>query len=291
MAVFTLPPEMIGFYKKHVAYLQEASVNPDRRRYAVPEEGPRHYIDLEKYGDSAAWKLPRTLGEARKILTDDTLQAHGSLPWHLARVHGSLRDAFAVRDVESILRLSAELGHYVADAHVPLHTTTNYDGQLTGQVGIHALWESRLPELFHERYQFWVGSAVYIPDVQKYAWDVVQGTHLLVDSVLRLERQVRARLGEEKYGFETKGKQTARVVAPGYAAAYHAALDGMVERQMRKSVRTLGCFWYTAWVDAGQPDLKALLDYTPTEEELRLRREELAKWKAKRFGARPHEQE
>jgi hypothetical protein len=289
MAVFTLPPEMIGFYKKHIAYIEEAAVNPDRRRYAVPDEGPRHYIDLESYGDSAAWKLPRYEREARAQLTDDTLLAHGVLPWNLARVHAQLRDAFMVRDVPRILRLSADLGHYVADAHVPLHNTRNYDGQLTGQAGIHALWESRLPELFADRYTFWVGRAEYVPRVQLRAWDIVQRTHLLVDSVLRLEKEVFRVKGDEKFGYETRGRQTARVVTPAYAAAYHEALNGMVERQMRRSVKTLGDFWYTAWVDAGQPDLKALMHYTPTEEELRRRREELAQWKAKRFGARAHE--
>lgn len=289
MAVFTLPPEMIGFYKKHLAYLEEASVNPDRRRYALPEEGPRHYIDLEHYGDSAAWKLPRSAGEAIQKLTADTLQAYGSLPWNLVRVQQGLRDAFMARDVPRVLRLSAELGHYVADAFVPLHTTANYDGQLTGQMGIHALWESRLPELFHDRYQFWVGRAAYVPDVQQHVWEVVQATHLLTDSVLRLEKKLQKDRGDEKYGFETKGKQTARVVAAQYAGAYHELLNGMVERQMRRSVKTLGCLWYTAWVDGGQPDLHALMTYTPSEEEIRQRNEELARWKARRFGARVHE--
>ena len=193
------------------------------------------------------------------------------------------------RDVPRILRLSAELGHYVADAFVPLHTTANYDGQLTGQTGIHALWESRLPELFHDRYQFWVGRAAYVPDVQQHVWEVVQATHLLTDSVLRLEKKLQEDRGDEKYGFETKGKQTARVVAAQYAGAYHELLNGMVERQMRRSVKTLGCLWYTAWVDGGQPDLHALMTYTPSEEEIRQRKEELARWKARRFGARVHE--
>ena len=52
MAVFLLPPEMMGFYKKNLDYVQEASVNPDRRRYAIAEEAPRHYIDMEEYKDS-----------------------------------------------------------------------------------------------------------------------------------------------------------------------------------------------------------------------------------------------
>lgn len=289
LAVFTLPSPMVGFYKKHLDYLAAASVNPDRRRYSVADEGPRHYIDLEGYGDSAIWKLPRYEREAQKQVGADSLLAHGSLPWHLYRMYARLRDAFLVGDPSAILRLSAELGHYVADAHVPLHTTVNYDGQLTRQQGIHALWESRLPELFFDDYRFWVGRATYIDNVQLQAWAIVAHTSTLVDSVLTIDRHLQQTWGEAKYSFETKGRQTQRVVSREYAAVYHTALNGMVERQMRASVKALGDFWYTAWVDGGQPDLQKLMNYQPTEEELRKRQEELLQWKAKRFGVRSHE--
>ncbi|MEQ9167012.1 MAG: S1/P1 Nuclease, partial [Fulvivirga sp.] len=59
LAVFTLPPEMIGFYKHNIQYITENAVNPDRRRYAVKDEAPRHYLDVDVYGDSAVYKLPR----------------------------------------------------------------------------------------------------------------------------------------------------------------------------------------------------------------------------------------
>ena len=64
--------------------------------------------------------------------------------------------AFIEKDSDKILKYSADLGHYIADAYVPLHTTENYNGQLTGQKGIHAFWESRLPELFSEDYNYLV---------------------------------------------------------------------------------------------------------------------------------------
>jgi hypothetical protein len=130
LAVFTLPPAMSGFYKKNIEYISESAVNPDRRRYAIPEEAPRHYIDLDDYGDSAIYKLPRYWSDAVKQFGEDSLNAHGIVPWHINRVYYQLKDAFFIKDPDRILRLSADLGHYIADAHVPLHTTKNYDGQL-----------------------------------------------------------------------------------------------------------------------------------------------------------------
>ena len=290
LAVFTLPPEMSVFYKKNIDYLSDAAVNPDRRRYAVPEEAPRHYIDLDVYGDSAAYKLPRYWNDAVAKFGEDSLAKHGIVPWHINRVYFQLREAFLLKDPRSILRLSADLGHYVGDAHVPLHTTKNYDGQLTDQIGIHAFWESRLPELFFNEYDFFVGPAQHIDDVQKEVWRIIAQTNQALDSVLRFEKILSQQMGNRKFNFETKGKQTVKVFSQEYSKKYHEMLNGMVERQFRASVKATGNLWYTAWVDAGQPDLKSLIDYKPTEEELERRREELKKWRNERKGnARGHE--
>ena len=289
LAVFTLPPEMIGFYKKNIEYITTASVNPDKRRFFSPDEAPRHYLDLDHYGDSALFTMPRYWNEAVSKYSEDTLKAYGILPWHINRMYYQLRDAFAVRDPDRILRLSAELGHYVADAHVPLHTTENYNGQLTGQEGIHAFWESRLPELFSNNYDFFVGTAEHLPNVQLAAWQMIESSHRAVDSVLREEKKLAEKFGERKYSFESKGKQTQKVYAQEYARAYHDVLDGMVEKQMRAAIRMVGSIWYTAWVDAGQPDIKQLIRYTPTEEEIKQRQDELKVWKESLVKTRDHE--
>jgi len=281
LAVFTLPPKMLGFYKKNIAYVTEAAVNPDKRRYAIEGEAQRHYIDLDHYGDSALNRLPRYWESAVDRFTEDTLQAYGILPWHIYRTYYQLKDAFLVRDPEKILRISADIGHYIADAHVPLHTTQNYDGQLSGQTGIHAFWESRLPELFAGGYNFFVGKASYLDNPQLAAWKAVASAHHALDSVLGNEKALSLR-AKGKYSFETKGRQTQRVYSREYAEAYHDLLAGMVERQMRRAIRLTGDFWFTAWVDAGQPDLNSLIGYVPTAEELRKRREELRRWRERR---------
>jgi hypothetical protein len=289
LAVFTLPPEMIGFYKHHIDYITENSVNPDRRRYAVPDEAPRHYLDVDHYGDSALYKLPRYWNVAVAAYTEDTLKAYGILPWHINRVYHQLKDAFLANDPSRILRLSAELGHYVGDAHVPLHTTENYNGQLTGQHGIHGLWESRLPELFSEEYNFFVGKARYVANVQVAAWSAVESSHHCVDSVFLFEKQLTETFGERKYSFETRGKVTVKVYSQKFSQAYHTALDKMVERRMCAAIRMIASLWYTAWVDAGQPHLNVLINHAPSEQELKERYEELLLWKQQNILSREHE--
>lgn len=289
LAVFTLPPEMIDFYKKNIDFITEAAVNPDKRRFSVVDEAPRHYIDLDHYGDSAVFNMPRTWSAAVAKFSEDTLKSYGIVPWHVFRMYNQLREAFMVGDPERILKASADLGHYIGDAHVPLHTTENYNGQLTGQEGIHGLWESRLVELFSGDYDFFVGKAEYVSSPQQRIWEVVVESHLMKDSVLLVEKQLTKAFGDKKYSFETKGKQTVRVYSSRFSKAYHKMLNGMVERRMRSAVHTVGCFWYSAWVDAGQPDLKRLVTYQPSEEELTARRRALEEWKEIRLKVRDHE--
>jgi hypothetical protein len=280
---------MISFYKKHLTFITEASVNPDRRRFAVVDEGPRHYIDLDHFGDSAVFTMPRYWEQAVATNGEDTLKAYGILPWHVQVMYFRLRDAFMIRDPERILTISADLGHYIADAHVPLHTTENYNGQLSGQEGIHAFWESRVPELQASSYDFFVGRATYIQNTQLEIWKAIEISHRAVDSVLTLEKQLTVQFGERKYAFESRGNQTVRVYSHAFSEAYHQALNGMVERQMRSAIKMTADFWYTAWVDAGQPDLSALLNYQPTETELAERRKQLEELNQQRVKARSHE--
>ncbi|MEQ8476020.1 zinc dependent phospholipase C family protein [Fulvivirga sp.] len=292
LAVFTLPPEMIGFYKHNIQYISENAVNPDRRRYAVKDEAPRHYLDADVYGDSAVYKLPRYWSDAVELYTEDTLKAYGIVPWHINVVKNWLTDAMRIRDAEGILRLSADLGHYIGDANVPLHTTENYNGQLTGQYGIHGFWESRLPELYAEEYDFFVGQAIYLENVQLAAWDAVIQANEALDSVLRFEKELSRKFGEDKkYSFETRGASTIKVYSRDFSKAYHDALNNMVERQMKKAVKMVGDFWYTCWIDAGQPDLKSLIDFELSEEDLEKRKEELKRWKEERYKSREHESE
>jgi hypothetical protein len=289
LAVFTLPPPMVRFYKKHITFLTESAVNPDRRRYSVPDEAARHYIDLDHYGDSTLFKMPKFWNKAVAELSEDTLKAYGIVPWHVNTMYYRLRDAFLLRDPVRILKMSAEIGHYIADANVPLHTTENYNGQLTGQEGIHGFWESRLPELFSDQYDYFVGKATHLEDPQLAIWDGVAAAHQCVKAVLAEEKQLAEKFKEKKYSFETKGRNTVKVYSQEYSQAFHKILDGMVERRMRAAIKMIGDFWYTAWVDAGQPDLNLLIDYKPDEEELLQRQKEIDEWKAKTFRVPGHQ--
>lgn len=280
MAVFTLPPEMIGFYKKHIEYITEHAVDPDKRRYSIPEEAPRHYIDIDHYGPSAFDSMPKFWKKAVAKYSEDTLNAYGIVPWWIDVMTYRLSEAFRQGDVDRILRLSAELGHYVGDAHVPLHTTENYNGQLTNQHGIHGFWESRVPEVYGEQYDYFVGRAFYVESVINTSWDIVKASHAQVDSVLQLEAALtKSTPSDRKYAFEQRGNVTIKTYSQEFTSAYNRALNGMVERRMRASILMVGSLWYTAWINAGQPDLSKLEDKDVSDSAKKAQEEEEYLWK------------
>lgn len=346
LAVLTLPPDMMVFFKPHIDYLTDHAADPDMRRYASKNEAPRHYIDLDNYGTPPFEGLPRAWMDAMMQYTDvwmvnaarDTTQLfgrqkpvpddlqdaykryfarqvlphfykgeetlevdsldmtlvsngiaakpksmfykehlseHGVLPWNLQKMQRDLTDAFRQRNTKRILRLCSDIGHYIGDAHVPLHTTSNYNGQKTGQHGIHGFWESRIPELFaDESYDYFVGKPEYINHTADYFWSAVLASNSMVDSVLSIERAMRLSFPADRQMCPDM-RNGVSVLAPcrDFSAAYQERLQNMIERRMRAAIHAVSSSWYTAWVDAGQPDLSKMDPVFENEED---RKEEAA---------------
>lgn len=191
------------------------------------------------------------------VICEEHFSRHGINPYNIKIQFDRLKSAFLKKDAKAILRLSADMGHYVADAHVPLHATENYNGQLTGQIGIHAFWESRLPELFAEsQYDYFVGKARYINDVEAFAWKTIIESNRLSKIVLQEEATLSQSFrDDQQYGYDLRLNRTVRTQTVEYAKAYHQKMQGMVEERMQDAVLSLGSLWMTAWIDAGQPDL------------------------------------
>jgi hypothetical protein len=269
MAVFTLPPEMIKFYKKNIEYITEHSVDPDKRRYSSKGEAPRHYIDIDHYahdGENPFDIVPKKWKDAVDKFSEDTLQAYGIVPWHVNLMVIRLTKAFEEKNMDKILRVSADLGHYIGDSHVPLHCTENYNGQLTGQRGIHGFWESRLPELKAKDYDYFVGRAEYIDYILDDEWKTIYQSFSAKDSVLDLERKLNTEFpSDQKYSYENRGTLLMKTYSEEYSTQYHNMLNGMVERRLTQAIIKTGSYWYTAWVNAGQPNLDELLEKKPSQ--------------------------
>ena len=264
-AVFSLPPELAAFYKRHIDHIESLAIQADQRRYVSETEAMCHYLDADHYGEEPSKIIPKDWFDAISIYGKDTLKTYGILPWHILETQKKLEKAFKEKNVKQIIHLSADLGHYMADASVPLHTTENYNGQLSNQHGIHALWESRLPELFSTEYNLYTGKVKYWNNPKHNIWETFFHSFAQKDSVLFLEQKITDRFpNDQKHHFEKRGNATQKVYSYEFSDAYHNSLDHMVERNMKIAIKSIASLWYTAWINAGSPKLDNL-DYEKTK--------------------------
>jgi hypothetical protein len=285
-AVLALPGEMGMFFYNHVDFITLESTVPDLRKYTLGDKAelPRHYINLEKYNSTTASR-PHTLSEAVAKYGKDSVNKFGMLPWYIQEMMNKLTDAFKNKRKTEILFLAADLGHYIGDAHMPLHTTINHDGQFTDQKGIHAFWESQLPELFGRNYKLHTGEARYINNIGQATWAIIDSSNALAANLLEIEQKLKAGKPDDlQYildsdGIPVKNKFGSPVHNYQYAHVYHELLDGMVERQMRLAIQFTSDFWYTAWVNAGKPDLSTLDNESQTTENMPNYKKDMKSWK------------
>jgi hypothetical protein len=269
LAIYELPSPMIRFFWKNKDSIVSQSIRPDVRRNSVKEEAPRHFIDLENYGDSAAWKMPMTKAEAIRLYSFDTLYKYGYVPYVVQDVLQQLTDAFRKGDKDSILFYAIDLCHYIGDANVPLHTSSNFDGQLSGQRGLHSLWESTVPDQLMNGYHLRDGhKAQYVGDPAVAVWESVRRAHDLVQPMIDAERAASKEVPDSvKYQVVHRYGRDMKVYTAAFAKVYGAHLGTMVQDQLQHSSDQIADFWYTAWVNAGKPDLNNLLSQPLTKED------------------------
>jgi hypothetical protein len=261
LAVYELPKPMRAFFHENLPYIVKYSVRPDQRRNEDSTEAPKHYIDIENFGDSAAWKMPHDYNVAIAKYSSDSLNHNGYLPYWIMIMQKRLTDAFANRKRDSILFYATDLAHYLEDANVPLHTTANHDGQLTNQKGLHSLWESMIPEI--DLSQFDLSSrhkAKYLSKPEEKIWAAIQTSHALLPQLFQEEKNASIGFTDStKFRVQMRNGRESKSFTSAFAKAYNQRLGKTINQQLIASADMVADFWYTAWVDAGKPDLAGML--------------------------------
>jgi hypothetical protein len=242
-AIELLPPALKPYYERHRAFILEHASDPDYWRTAgFAEEAPRHFLDLDAYGTYPFAALPRDLGSALRQHGPETITKNGMLPWRIEEQYGRLARAFASQGPyasDDARFLSAILAHYVADAHVPLHAVLNYDGQLSGQWGVHGRFES---EAFRRASPLTLSPSPATPvaDPVQAAFTALLAGFQLVDPILKAD--VAAVGDRTEYD-------------DGYYASFVQATRPILEKQCAAAASLVASMWIGAWESAGRPDL------------------------------------
>jgi len=245
-AIKILPLPLRAFYESAADSVVEKSVDPDRRRRRVKNEEFHHYLDIDHYGRYPFLEMPRDYQAAAQKFSADTLLRYGDAPWHIAKVMDSLTVAMRQKQVKNIIQFSADLGHYVADLHMPLHSSENYDGQMSGNKGIHARFEGQMIERFQSKIQLKPGGVDSLANATDAAFEIILNSYIWIDNLLRADTQARdpKRTYQKREDFDG-----------AYYEKLFALSGAMAEQQMSAAAKAVASYWYTAWLRAGRPQL------------------------------------
>ena len=241
-----LPPEIRPLFEQRRAMIIERAVDPDLWRNIFPDEDPHHFVDLDYFGKFPFTELPREYDRAVERWGREVVHAQGLVPWRSAEMFGKLRREFEAlkRDnapsylSDNIAFYAAVMAHYVGDAHVPLHSIVNYDGQLTNQRGIHGRWESELFERMRTRLKVAPAAPKPVTDPRDFIFETLLASNQLADAVLESDK--RAAMGREFYD-------------DGYFALLEKEQFGALERRINESISSVAAMIIGAWQAAGRP--------------------------------------
>ncbi len=245
LAVDCLPTRLQGLYAANRPWIALHGVDPDIWRQGYAPEAPHHFIDLDTWGTDVAQHFPMDYWTACGLYGQTAIDKNGVVPWRIGQYYGKLVRAFKEHDAKAIVETSAWLGHYVADIHVPFHAAANYDGQLSGQKGIHARFETALLKRQIKLTDLKPRSAHLIANPVAAAFDWARES-------LRLTLPV---LAADKEAVETDS-----AYGDAYFIAFGAKTRGIAAQRLEEGAQDLASLWLSAWMEAGKPEIPAGTD-------------------------------
>ncbi len=244
-AVDFLPEEM-AYFKQWASYIEIHSVDPDNRKSSDKSEGHKHYIDIDFYKEFNRGEMIYNLEELKKAYNDSIVNEMGVLPWATAETYKNLVLAFKEKNRDKFLIYASDLAHYVADGHQPMHSVINYDGQMTSQKGLHSRYEIHMVNKYLEELDksFYSQEPYYVSDPLSFVFYYITNSNLLSCIVFDADNLAFSETGLR----ETDDYY--RIL--WFRTRYITVL------QVNSAANDLASMIYSAWLDAGKPNLKDL---------------------------------
>ena len=245
-AIDLLPQEIRPFFQKYRTTIVEHAIDPDTyRTMGFNEEDPRHFLDMDSYGPFPFKSLPREYTEAVAARGEAFVIKNGTVPWRTQEIYDKLREAFTQLPASPFARdnvklFSSVIAHYVADSYQPFHAAANYDGQLTGQRGIHSRFESELFDRYQDRLTTAPPPLTPIPNAREYVFATLTESFTFVDPILAADRE--AIVGREFYD-------------DGYFAKMYEKTGSILQKRVAGATSGVASIITQAWIDAGKPAL------------------------------------
>jgi hypothetical protein len=241
-AIPLLPPAIRSFFVANRTTIVEHAIDPDLWRTAGwTQEESRHFVDMDAYGPPPFANLPHVEADAVARYGQEFVDKNGTLPWRTEEIYAKLVEAFTQKtgySRDNIKFFSSVIAHYVADAHVPFHAALNYDGQLTGQSGIHARFESELFDRYRSRLIVKPGPVAPVASARELVFASLTESFSFVQPILDADRAAAA--GRDLYD-------------DTYFTLFFQKTRPILEQELAGAIRDVASVITAAWVEAGRP--------------------------------------
>jgi hypothetical protein len=235
-----LPPYIDGL-RAYDAVVDQKVTDPDTRRPTTPGESYRHYIDIDNYPEF----FTGTLSHDRAVLEAQygaaTVLENGIVPWAVGEVVTTLTQQFQDQQWSAAATTIADLCHYVGDACQPLHCTRNYDGQFTGNNGIHSRYETTMMSSHIGELTTPVTPVTYYPNPVDAMFEFVDDSWAGVSVVLEADNTARAASGGSFNSI--------------YYASLWSSTQSLTRSRINVAAVATASFVFTAWNNAGRPQV------------------------------------
>jgi len=212
----------------------------DNRKNADPKESPKHFIDIDEYPEFI--KSGRISQNYDSVVAGHSLSFvidNGTLPWTIVTTCDSLKAELKRRDWQKAMLTAADLGHYVGDAHMPLHITRNYNGQYSNQSGVHSRYETTLIGKYQSQLVYTNDTASYIESISDFAFNTAYSNYNYVDSVLYADSLAKALTGSTS--------------SSAYYTQFWNVAGAFTLALFKHASKSIADLIYTCWIDSGSP--------------------------------------
>jgi hypothetical protein len=234
------------WFAGYTSYYAAHASDADNRKNQDPNEQYRHFIDIDYYAEfHSAW-FPHDLDSLITEYGSSTVYTNGVLPWAIKSDYDSLVAFLKAHDTTNANRIIADLGHYIGDAHQPLHCTRNFNDPSN----IHTRYETTMIKDYSSQITIVPDTAYYISDVLDFAFKVIYYSNSKFQIIFDAD--------------DSAGTAAGSTSSSLYYQIMWSRLDTMTISQLQDASLSLASLVYSAWVDAGYQIQAGVHEVVPT---------------------------
>ena len=240
------------FLKNNSDPLKWYAVAPDYNKDIDSEEFHRHFIDADYYDEYPFTKIQKKYEELISLYGEDKIRKYGIAPWAINETCERIIDLLKKNQLEEAIYNMGVVGHYIADLHMPLHTVINYNGQFSGNDGIHKRWEHRLVDEYVKKIKP-VGKIETVEDPWSFSMKIVKESFKLHHLILEADTKARKLLTKEQA--DRLNSYDVLSFEKPYLDSLYDDTGNLLNERMGRAIMRLASLWNYCWEQAGRPKL------------------------------------